>query len=148
MGRQSFNLLLNSEYRPAFLIFPFIFRNRISCCTRPILLFVEFCQALGPKSIFYFPERIVNEHLSFEDVALSLMSSDNLHGTYSCTFNQQIGKFMTEAIRNANEWNLNINFGNRCLHTCAVWHASRHFRQSLSGFFFIILILNCNNAVK
>jgi hypothetical protein len=65
--------------------------HRLTCCTRPVLLFVEFCQVQGPRTLFHFPERAINPHLSLEEVSLWLMSSENNHGTLSCSYNQQIG---------------------------------------------------------
>uniref|UniRef100_A0A914HB09 UDENN FLCN/SMCR8-type domain-containing protein n=1 Tax=Globodera rostochiensis TaxID=31243 RepID=A0A914HB09_GLORO len=64
--------------------------RRVGCLSEPILLVVEFCQVQGPRPLYWFPEECtVNAHL-LEEIAVWLMSSENVHANMCSMFNQQL----------------------------------------------------------
>ncbi|KAI1721302.1 rhoGAP domain-containing protein [Ditylenchus destructor] len=70
--------------------------NRINCGSHnPIFLFIEFCQIQGPKPLLWYPENPSPNlgHLDLDQVAIWVMSSENVHGSFSCIFNQNLGLY-------------------------------------------------------
>ncbi|KAI6240889.1 hypothetical protein M3Y99_00397200 [Aphelenchoides fujianensis] len=64
--------------------------HRIHYCDRPVLLFVEFCQAEGPKPICHFP---ASPGIDLDDVSVWLMSAENLHGSRLLLYSQSMDLF-------------------------------------------------------
>jgi len=48
-------------------------------------------QVQGPRPLAYCPEDLSGTHLDLDQVSLWLMSSENVHGSFSSLFNQQLG---------------------------------------------------------
>uniref|UniRef100_A0A915MZA8 Uncharacterized protein n=1 Tax=Meloidogyne javanica TaxID=6303 RepID=A0A915MZA8_MELJA len=67
--------------------------NRVCSLDKPIILFVEFCQIIGPRPLFSYPEDACLNHL-LEELSLWLMSSDNFHGNFTSAYNQQLGVYI------------------------------------------------------
>ncbi|KAL3068337.1 hypothetical protein niasHT_030628 [Heterodera trifolii] len=64
--------------------------RRVGCLAEPVLLVVEFCQIQGPRPLYWFPDDgTVPMHL-LEEIAVWLMSSENVHANLCCMFNQQL----------------------------------------------------------
>uniref|UniRef100_A0A914ZU45 UDENN FLCN/SMCR8-type domain-containing protein n=1 Tax=Parascaris univalens TaxID=6257 RepID=A0A914ZU45_PARUN len=63
--------------------------NRLSCCTEPVLVVIEFCQVQGPRPLHWVPE-IVDPHLDLDSVAIWLMSSEVVNGSTVMVYNQQM----------------------------------------------------------
>uniref|UniRef100_A0A915DDA6 UDENN FLCN/SMCR8-type domain-containing protein n=1 Tax=Ditylenchus dipsaci TaxID=166011 RepID=A0A915DDA6_9BILA len=68
--------------------------NRISCCCKDaVFVLIEFCQIQGPKPLVWFPKNL-GPHLDLDQVAIWIMSSENVHGSFSSIYNQQLGLYM------------------------------------------------------
>ncbi|KAI6201472.1 UDENN FLCN/SMCR8-type domain-containing protein [Aphelenchoides besseyi] len=63
--------------------------HRIHYCDRSVLLFVEFCQAEGPKPICHIPTD-AGPHLDLDNVSVWLMSAENFHSSRLMLYNQQM----------------------------------------------------------
>ncbi|CAD5215424.1 unnamed protein product [Bursaphelenchus okinawaensis] len=61
--------------------------NRVHCFDKSLLVLIEFCQIQGPKPLLHYPQD-VGPHLNLDQVAIWLMSSENVHGTQTLLYNQ------------------------------------------------------------
>uniref|UniRef100_A0A914EM44 UDENN FLCN/SMCR8-type domain-containing protein n=1 Tax=Acrobeloides nanus TaxID=290746 RepID=A0A914EM44_9BILA len=66
--------------------------NRMNCCQHPSLVLIEFCQMQGPKPVMWCPEN-PGDHMDLDHVAIWLMSSENVHGSTTIVFNQQMAVY-------------------------------------------------------
>ncbi|VDN53823.1 unnamed protein product [Dracunculus medinensis] len=62
--------------------------NRVSCCQKPVILLVEFCQIQGPRPLHCYPSNSF-PHLDLDNIAIWLMSSESVQGSTVLLYNQQ-----------------------------------------------------------